>query len=334
MYFILCVLFNFGAILFISSYEKPVWFFVFVNTYCVGSGITTLMSISDGLDPIFFQRKMERTRSMKEKMVREVFISRQSRHFSFMDNLNKVLFPICTLNWRVNIMFPSKEKVKIGETKVLLLLYNFVASGTVLIFSKTLTACFDWNLSFILRVDIRAGYIIKIHFSLHNWQNFSLRFMATLRNKKKLAAVSRETPENTRNSQSQNTLDPGMAQEYISQVSEQIEGRVIKKLSKEFSRKESRNLGALSKLDELLLNPQFWTCSVAVPGTSRNNDSENWELTGDRCLGDPCPEAVFSTYHSSNLNDSEQEETHHNNVFVCLSNFKLFLSIFPSLFCH
>ena len=47
--------------------------------------------------------------------------------------------------------------------------------------------------------------------------------MATLRNKKKLAAVSRETPENTRNTQSQNTLDPGMAQEYISQFSEEIE---------------------------------------------------------------------------------------------------------------
>ena len=79
--------------------------------------------------------------------------------------------------------------------------------------------------------------------------------MATLRNKKKLAAVSRETPENTRNSQSQNTLDPEMAQEYISQVSEEIEGRVTKKLSKEFSRTESRNLGPLSKLDEFLLNP-------------------------------------------------------------------------------
>ena len=48
--------------------------------------------------------------------------------------------------------------------------------------------------------------------------------MATLRNKRKLAAVSRKTPENTRNRQSQNTLDPGMAQEYILQVSEQIKG--------------------------------------------------------------------------------------------------------------
>ena len=54
--------------------------------------------------------------------------------------------------------------------------------------------------------------------------------MAALRNKRKLAAVSREAPENTRNSQSQNTLDPEMAQEYIFQVSEEIEGRVTKKL--------------------------------------------------------------------------------------------------------
>ena len=105
-----------------------------------------------------------------------------------------------------------------------------------------------------------------------------------------------------------------MAQEYISQVSEEIERRVTKKLSKEFSWTESRILGALSKLDEFLLNPQVRTCSVAVPGTSRNNNSENREPTGDRSLGDPCPETVFSTCHSGNLNDSEQEETHHKNL--------------------
>ena len=144
--------------------------------------------------------------------------------------------------------------------------------------------------------------------------------MATLRNKRKLAAVSRKTPENTGNSQSQNTLDPGMAQEYISQVSERIEGRVTKKLSKEFSRTESRILGALSKLDEFLLNPQVRTCFVPVPGTSRNSGSENREPTGDRSLGNPCPEAVFSTYHFSNLNDSEQEETHHRSLMLCSSS--------------
>ena len=80
--------------------------------------------------------------------------------------------------------------------------------------------------------------------------------MATLRKKRKLAAVSRETPESTRSGRTQNILDPESTQDYISQVSEEIEGRVTKKLSKEFSRTESRILGALSKLDEFLLNPQ------------------------------------------------------------------------------
>ena len=117
--------------------------------------------------------------------------------------------------------------------------------------------------------------------------------MAILRNKRKLAAVLRETSESTRNSQSQNTLDPGMAQEYISHVSKQIEKRVTKKFSKEFSRTESRILGALSKLGKFLLKPQFRTCSVAVPGTSKNNDSGNREPTGDRSLGDPCPEGAL-----------------------------------------
>ena len=77
---------------------------------------------------------------------------------------------------------------------------------------------------------------------------------------------------------------------------------------------ESRILGALSELDDFLLHPQVRSCSVAVPEKSRNNDSENREPTADRSLGDPYLEAMFSTYHSSNLNDSEQEETHHTWV--------------------
>ena len=113
--------------------------------------------------------------------------------------------------------------------------------------------------------------------------------MATLRNKRKLAAVSRETAEGSRGSGAQNGLDPELTQDYISQVSEEIEGRVTKKLLKEFGKTESRILGALSKLDELLLNPQVRTCSVAVPGSSRNNNSGNRETTGDRSSDDPYP---------------------------------------------
>ena len=104
-----------------------------------------------------------------------------------------------------------------------------------------------------------------------------------------------------------------MAQGYISQVSEEIEGRVTKKLSKEFSRTESRILGALSKLAAFLLNPQVRTCSVAVPGESRNSDSKNREATGNRSLNDPCPEVVISFHHSGNQNGPELEESHHNS---------------------
>ena len=92
--------------------------------------------------------------------------------------------------------------------------------------------------------------------------------MATLRNKRKLAAVSIETPEGSRSNRGQIVRDPELTQDYISQVSEEIEGRVTKKLSKEFSKTESRIFGALSKLDEFFLNPQVRTCSVAVQGTS------------------------------------------------------------------
>ena len=56
--------------------------------------------------------------------------------------------------------------------------------------------------------------------------------MATLINKRKLAAVSRETHERTRNIRGQNTFDPELIQDYISQVSEEIESRVTKNSQK------------------------------------------------------------------------------------------------------
>ena len=121
--------------------------------------------------------------------------------------------------------------------------------------------------------------------------------MATLRNKRKLAAVSRETPDSRRGSRRHNVLDPELTQDYISQVSEEIEGRVTKKLSKEFSKTESRILGALSKLDEFLLNPQVRTCSVAAHGTSRNSNSEKREIHGDRSSNGPYPEGWYFPHH-------------------------------------
>ena len=137
--------------------------------------------------------------------------------------------------------------------------------------------------------------------------------MATLRNKKKLAAVSRETPEGSRNSRAQNLLDPDLTQYYISQVSEEIEGRVTKKLSKEFSKTESRILGALSKLDELLLNPQVRTCSVAFPGTTRSNNSENRETTGDHPSDDPYPKVGYFFHHCGQFESPKTENHPHSN---------------------
>ena len=90
--------------------------------------------------------------------------------------------------------------------------------------------------------------------------------MASLRIKRKLAAVTREThEEHPRNGQSRNTSVPRINAEYITQVSEEIEGRVTKKLSEEFSRTKYRILGALSELDEFVLNPHIRTHSRTVP---------------------------------------------------------------------
>ena len=134
--------------------------------------------------------------------------------------------------------------------------------------------------------------------------------MATLRNKRKLAAVSRETPEGSGSSRGRNVLDPELTQDYISQVSEEIEGRVTKNFSKEFNKTESRILGALSKLDEFLLNPQEQTCPV-VQGASRNVSLKSRESHEDRSSNDPYPEVGYFPHHSGQLNSPETELNPH-----------------------
>ena len=126
--------------------------------------------------------------------------------------------------------------------------------------------------------------------------------MATLRNKRKLAAVTKETQEeHPRNGQSRNTSVPRINEEYITQVSEDSEGRITKKLSQEFSRTESRILGDLSKLDDFLLNPQIQTHSGTVPGTFRNTIVENQGTNEDDSQSDPHPEAgIFRSHTTQN----------------------------------
>ena len=136
--------------------------------------------------------------------------------------------------------------------------------------------------------------------------------MATLGNKrKKLPAMARETQQSPRNNQSENSAALGITEDYIAQISEEIEGRDTRKLSQEFIRTESRILGALSKLNEFLLNPQIRTFSGTTPKTFPNTDVENQEPSGDRSQKDPHPEMEFSACHASNLTDSDPDETSH-----------------------
>ena len=101
--------------------------------------------------------------------------------------------------------------------------------------------------------------------------------MAT-RNKRKLAALNKENCEEyPRSNLVQNSNVLRSMEDYITQVSEEIEGRVIKKLSQEISGTENRILGALARLDDFLMNPLLQGHSGTTPETSRNMFSINQE---------------------------------------------------------
>ena len=78
-----CILFIFKCIFKYSPIMEIALIFNLCQYLCVGAGITTLMSFSDGSDRTLFCRKMEKTRSVREEMDGRVFISRQSRHLFF-----------------------------------------------------------------------------------------------------------------------------------------------------------------------------------------------------------------------------------------------------------
>ena len=98
----------------------------------------------------------------------------------------------------------------------------------------------------------------------------------TTRNKRKLAALNKKNcEENPRSNLAQNSGAPRSQEDYITQVSEDIEGRVTKRLSKEFSRTENRILVALARLDDFLMNPLLPGHSGTTPETTRNTSHNN-----------------------------------------------------------
>ena len=125
--------------------------------------------------------------------------------------------------------------------------------------------------------------------------------MAT-RNKKKLAAWNKENcEEHPRRILAQNSNVPRSQEDYITQVYEEIEGRVTKKLSQEFSRTENRTLGASARLDDLLTNPLIQGHSGTAPETSRNNFSINQRANEDDSQSNSRPEAgIFDDQMTQN----------------------------------
>ena len=133
--------------------------------------------------------------------------------------------------------------------------------------------------------------------------------MATLRNKRKLAALNKENCEEyPRRNWAQNSNIPLSQEDYITQVSEEIEGRFTKKLSQEFSRTENRILGALSRLGDFRMNPLIQGHSGIAPEASRNTYVINQGTNEDDSQSDPHPEAGI--LHNQTTRNSGPEEGH------------------------
>ena len=77
--------------------------------------------------------------------------------------------------------------------------------------------------------------------------------------------MNRENQEEcSRSNYSRDTNVPRIQEDYITHVSEEIEGRVSKKLPQEFSKTEIRILPAFFKWEEFILSPQVWVNSGPI----------------------------------------------------------------------
>ena len=130
--------------------------------------------------------------------------------------------------------------------------------------------------------------------------------MATLRNKLKLAALKKENcQEHSRSNLAEISNIPRSQEHCISQVSEEIEGRVTKKLSQEFSGTESRILGTLSQLHDFLRNPLIQGHSGTTPEMSRITLGANQGANEDDSQWDP--EATISQSQNTRNTDPDDE---------------------------
>ena len=145
--------------------------------------------------------------------------------------------------------------------------------------------------------------------------------MAT-RNNRELAALNKENcEEHPKSNLASNSNDPRSQEDYITQVSEEIERRVTKKLSQDFSRKKNRILGALARLDDFLMNPLLQGHSGTTPETSRKVLSINQGTNEDDSQSDPHPEAGLLTSGREDRHDMttgvqrERERVHRHTTW-------------------
>ena len=137
--------------------------------------------------------------------------------------------------------------------------------------------------------------------------------MAT-RNKRKLAALNKEKcEEHPRSNLAQKSNAPRSQEDYITQVSDEIEGIVTKKLSHEFNRTENLILGSLARLDDFLMNPLIQGHSGTAPETSWNVFSINQGTNEDDFQSDHHPEAGL--FNNQMTQNSGQEDGH--NIVHC-----------------
>ena len=91
----------------------------------------------------------------------------------------------------------------------------------------------------------------------------------------------------------------------VTRVSEEIEGRVTKRLSQEFSRTENR---IIARVDDFLIKPLIQGHSGITSETSRNALSTSQGTNEDDSQSDPHPEAGI--FHNQTTQNSGPEDGH------------------------
>ena len=130
-----------------------------------------------------------------------------------------------------------------------------------------------------------------------------------MRKKRKLAAVTREAhEEHPRNGQSQDMSVPRINEEYITQNSEEIEGRITENCPRSSAGQPPAFWVPCLNEMSCVLKPQIRTHSATVPGTFRNTNVENQGTNEDDSQSYPHPEG--DTFRSQTTQNSDPEVGH------------------------